>query len=152
MLQSNPPLRVVRVVRVIVRRGGYILIEQEQLFGDGRRRRRDLPPSEKLLKGEAPVDGARRCLVEELRITPTEIEILDTHFPPQKQTIDSHSYPGLPSQYLLYTVEARLTGLPTGAFSTRNSAVKSGDPVVETCWVWRQEDGKTRRGGERVKG
>ena len=138
-LQSDPPLRVVRVVRVIVRQNDHILVEQEQLFRDGRTRVRNQPPSEKLQRDESPRDGARRCLVEELQVTPQQIEILNGAPLIQEQITDSHSYPGLQSHYILYTLQARVTGLPTDAFSTRNSATESGDPVVETHWHWQPD-------------
>lgn len=135
-LQDNPPLRVVQIVNVIIRRGDYLLVEAAQEFGDHQQRRRDLPPAEKLKPGENPVDGAIRCLQEELQVGPAYVEVLAA--PPEAESVirESPSYPGLPTQYRLYRVEVKVTGLPEADFSTSESPHDDGDPVRSHHWRW----------------
>lgn len=139
-LQDNPPLRIIQVVQVFIRRGNLILIEAEQEFGHGGTRSRNLPPSEKIKPGETYLEAAIRCLQEELGAVPQDITV-DPSTYRQTQTIkDSPSYPGLATEYVLHMVEARVKGLPRTDFWTTNAAYTSGDPISRQHWVWQPEE------------
>ncbi len=66
--QTDPPLRIVHVVQLIISRDNKILVEVAQEFSNGKRRSRDQPPSEKIKSGEDLYDAALRCLDEELGV------------------------------------------------------------------------------------
>jgi hypothetical protein len=74
LLQDVPPLRIIPVARIIIRKGNKILIEVEQEFEDNRVRSRNFPPSEKLKRDETYIDAAKRCLKEELGIDSKNFE------------------------------------------------------------------------------
>ena len=95
-LIDNPPLRLVEVVQIVIRRGEMVLVEAEQEFFNGQRRYRDLPPSEKIRPGETVQNAASRCLQEELDLPPDAFTLRpETHRQFQTNT-SSISYPGLP--------------------------------------------------------
>lgn len=77
-----------------------VLHEAEQIFADGRRRRRGIPLSEKLLPGESAEEAARRGMIEELgsAITSTSILSVGATAAPETTTERSQSYPALRSQ------------------------------------------------------
>lgn len=139
-LKEYPPLRVVEVVQIIIRRNNQILVEAEQEFVNGQRRFRNQPPSEKVKPGESIEEAACRCLLEELGISPEAIQLnLDSHQQHQTST-NSISYPGLPSQYNFHVVEAAVSGLPDGAFWRDNHTTGLVDPVRRHRWVWRPRE------------
>jgi NUDIX domain len=139
-LRDNPPLRVVDVVQIIIRQGEKILIEAEQEFFNGQRRFRNQPPSEKIKPGESVMDAARRCLLEELGVSPENIVLNpDSHREHQTNT-NSISYPGLPSQYNFHLLEAAVSGLPQDDFWRENKAGGEIDPVKRHRWVWQPMD------------
>lgn len=80
------------------------LIEVRQEFSDGRVRQRELPTSvsEKLHQGEDPSEAVARALAEELGIWRFGII---SEMRQIVETIDSPSYPGLLSEYLVYRVD-----------------------------------------------
>ena len=136
-LRDDPPRREVRVAQVFVRRGGRVLTEIAQEMADGRRRQRGRPPSEKLKGGEEALAAAGRCLAEELGIVAPP-GVLCEDGPPQERTLDSPSYPGLPTTYRLFPVAAAagdLPPLPDADFWRDNAA--PGDPVRRHLWGWR---------------
>ncbi|MEZ4618235.1 MAG: hypothetical protein R2867_22350 [Caldilineaceae bacterium] len=135
-LQENPPLRLVRVVEVIVTQGEQILIEAEQLFADGRIRARNRPPSEKMKPTEDPLTAAQRCLQEELAVAPVAICFPPQEIPARIVRDESGSYPNLISEYTFYTVHAQIAGLPATTFTTPNAAYADGDPIVAHRWMW----------------
>jgi len=136
-LHSDPPLRRVRVVEVLIRNANKILIEQEQHFADGRVRLRNRPPSEKMHPDETPLAAAQRCLSEELALSADAITFPPQQIPVRTVCDESGSYPNLTSEYCFYTVVATVQGLPTDAFMTTNAAHLAGDPVVAHSWSWR---------------
>jgi len=138
-LAENPPLRYVDVVQVIVRRDDHLLIEARQAFNDGRSRKRDRPPSEKLRPGEDPLQAAARCLEEELDIAPERITIHPDSYHRKQVHTDSVSYPGMKSCYQFHIVAANVTGLPETAFVTAEQATGPGDPVSRHYWIWRKD-------------
>ncbi len=139
-LQAEPLRRVLAgVVQLIIRRGdGRILIEQEQVLEDGRRRARNIPPAEKMLAGETYVDAVRRCLREELRVNPDTAEILTHTHEVQLEQHDSWSYPGLISLYPIHRVEVRVPGLPRRSFRTVEAAEAADGLVREHLWTWKR--------------
>jgi hypothetical protein len=135
--EDEPPLRVVQVVQVIIRRGDRILLEVEQEYSDGRRRTRNRPPSEKLKAGESHMEAAQRCLEEELGLGVSEMTFIDAAGNQEVQvTIESPSFPGLTTRYTLYTVEATVTGLPGSDFWLENRSSEEGDPIRRHRWAW----------------
>jgi hypothetical protein len=137
-LYDDPLQRRVSVVQVFIRRGGRLLIEVEQEMRDGRRRARLLPPSEKLKGQESPVAAAARCLAEELGLVGAGV-ILCESGSPVRRVVDSPSYPGLPTCYLVHTVEAAADALPEADFWRDNTA--EGDVIRRHRWGWREEQG-----------
>lgn len=86
----------------------YRLKEDRQIFKDGRERRRNLGQavSEKIKPGEDPEVAMIRGIQEELGIG-SEITIIKIGA--EERIIDSPSYPGLQSQYILHKFQAVLT-------------------------------------------
>lgn len=135
-LHDDPLQRRVGVVQVFIRRGGRLLIEVEQEMTDGRRRARLLPPSEKLKGEESPLAAAARCLTEELGLAGPDVKLRESG-QPARRVVDSPSYPGLPTCYLIYTVEATGDALPEADFWRENNA--AGDVIRRHLWGWREE-------------
>ena len=138
LFQASPPLRIVEVVQIIIRRNELILLEAEQEFLNGQRRSRDLPPSEKIKPGESSIDAAYRCLCEELGLSHDQINFEESGYEKRERIIDSPSYPGLFTRYTIHSVQAYATGLPNGDFWRANVAVKDGDPIKRHLWAWRK--------------
>jgi len=135
ILQGPPPVRLVRVVQVVIQQEGKVLIEGAQEMKDGRIRRRNFYPSEKMKPGESPPAAALRCLYEELGIAPNQVIIL-SECGAQVEECESPSYPGLKTCYYLFEVAARIRGLPTADFWHDNVAHALHDPVKRHHWVW----------------
>lgn len=139
-LNESPPLRVVEVVQIIIKRDDTILVEAEQEFVNGQRRFRNQPPSEKVKPGESVQEAATRCLKEELGLEPELISLdLASHRQHQTNT-NSISYPGLPSQYNFHLLEAAVSGLPNDEFWRENLAEGNVDPVKRHRWAWRPKE------------
>jgi ADP-ribose pyrophosphatase YjhB (NUDIX family) len=137
-IQDTPPLRLVNVVQLIIRRGDFILVEAEQELGNGGKRWRNRPPSEKMKAGESVTDAALRCLREELGVDMERVTLLGDTLTQSEQVAESPSYPGLPTQYTFHSLEAEVDGLPDVDFWRVNSAFfKGGDPVRRHRWAWR---------------
>ncbi len=138
-LETDPLVRVLSgVVQVIIRRDdGRILIENEQVFVDGRRRARNIPPAEKMLPHESVPQAARRCLMEELQIHPDDIEIYPDTITCREESRLSWSYPGLSSLYTIHRIEACVRGIPINDFSTSEHDNPGETAVAEHHWVWK---------------
>jgi hypothetical protein len=134
-LQDDPPLRLVRLVNVLIRSGDKILIEVGQQFGQNQQRYRDTPPAEKMKPAETPPAAALRCLQEELQVLPDQVQ-LGAVSERESHLGESPSYPGLPTCYLIYEVEATVAGLPTSEFWTIEAEHADGDPVKNHHWQW----------------
>ena len=139
LLYAEAPLRRVRVVELVVQDGDRQLIEAAQTLVSGQVRRRNHPPSEKMLPDEEPFGTAQRCLVEELGID----DATDVRFPPQQirerqELVDSASYPGLITQFTFYQVVVQVQHLPATDFTTTNAAHAHGDPVIAHHWHWQR--------------
>ncbi len=138
-LQANPFCRVLAgVVQVIIRHpDGRILIEEEQVFYDGRRRQRNIPPAEKMLRGEDVAAAARRCLVEELQLNPRTVQILTFSHRMRQELRNSWSYPGLTSLYTIHQVQVRVPDIPLRDFRTAELDRRNDSVVREHLWVWK---------------
>jgi hypothetical protein len=138
--QDEPPLRIVQVVQVIIRRGNRILMEVEQEFSNHQRRSRQQPPSEKLKAGETYIEAAQRCLEEELGVSSGEMAFIGAGGYRQVQMIiDSPSYPGLATRYTFHSIEAIAKGLPDDDFWLDNRSFGNGDPIRRHHWAWQIE-------------
>ncbi len=140
-LKDKPFRRVLTgVVQVIIRRGDRVLIEAEQVFHDGRRRARNIPPAEKMLPGENYMDAARRCVTEELGLSPDRVEILpETHTSSQEMRT-SWSYPGLLGQYTIHRVDVSAPDLPDESFWTEEVSLANDPTVRRHLWIWEHKD------------
>lgn len=134
--QDNPPLRLVHVAQILVRKGKQILVEAEQELEDGQRRFRNQPPSEKMKPGESYMETAVRCLQEELGIQSENFRLLTETYEHTVRKSDSLSYPGLTTQYTFHIIEAQINGLPETDFWLDNHAYGAGDPVKRHLWKW----------------
>ncbi|PIE81489.1 MAG: hypothetical protein CSA11_03890 [Chloroflexi bacterium] len=135
-LWDNPPRRRVQVAQVMIRRGDLILVEAEQVMRNGSRRFREHPPTEKFKAGESPLAAARRCLQEELGVQPEAICFLEQCGAPQLKRQEAYSYPGLLTEYVMFSFDAEVAGLPEGLFYQENQA-SADDPVRQHGWAWR---------------
>lgn len=138
IMRPEPPLRTVVAVRVVVRRGDYVLIEASQGMQGGRRRARERPPSEKMYPGEHYADAAIRCLREELDVAPEQIDLKPESYRRKVWSGNPASYPGLHTRYTFHIVDAEVHGLPGHDFSTQELARGSGEPVDRHFWEWRK--------------
>lgn len=133
-MQTNPFRRVLKgVVSVIIRQGDKVLVEHEQILADGRRRHRDILPSEKMKAGESYVDAALRCVYEELHVPAKCAEVLKSTYQQRHEFRQSGSYPGLLSEYIVHSVEVKVTGLPETDFWTAEHNIQEG----KHHWVWK---------------
>lgn len=139
VIQQSPPLRVIHVVQVLIFREKLILTELAQELSDLRKRKRNLPPSEKMKPDENCLHAAIRCLEEELQITKDRITFLTNECKPSVRYRYSKSYPGLKSKYYVYRVHVQVDGLPNGNFWSKEKI--SGDyqqSVHRHYWGWTQ--------------
>lgn len=136
LMQENPPMRLVNVVQVLVRRGNEILLETIQEMASGHKRYRNLPPAEKIKFGENFLNAATRGLKEELGISAENIDFDVSSHTKRTFISESPSYPGLLSQYTFHDIEATVQGLPECDFWFDNLAYTKGDPVKRHFWSW----------------
>ena len=124
-------------IAIYYRRGDKTLqlIEDCQVFHDGRIHRRQLGASigEKMQGDEKPLAAARRALSEELGIE--ENLALDPE-ETQTKTVHSLTYPGLISEYVIYTYS---TWLPDHLYKPEGYVEVQEDKT--NYWVWH----KTKR-------
>lgn len=139
--EAPPPLRIVQVVQVIIRRGESVLLEIEQEFGNAQKRSRHLPPSEKLKAGENYILAAIRCLHEELGLARDEIGFVGSGYEKVELLSESPSYPGLQTKYTFHSIEAVAKGLPEHEFWRENVTQKATDPVKRHLWGWQTRFG-----------
>ena len=134
--EAKNPLRHVSVVNIIVRRDKQILIETAQALRDGRIRRRNRPPAEKIMRGESYLEAATRCLVEELALSAEDIQLDPTTHRTQAYCTESLSYPNLSTHFTLHTIEATVKTLPTNDFRIDHHTQNRFDPVLAHHWAW----------------
>jgi ADP-ribose pyrophosphatase YjhB (NUDIX family) len=136
-LSSGKLVRKVKVVAldVFYTHGDktLVLVEDKQVFVDGRVRTRKMDSSlgEKMMPGEDPMAAARRAMAEELGIGSTE--------PVYQKTVtrgpeESPSYPGLLSLYVFLFHSVVLTD---GTFRPEGYTEKAKDKT--TYFVWREK-------------
>lgn len=136
-IQKEPPLRIINVVQVLVFREGLILTELEQEMDDFRRRKRNIPPSEKMKPGEDFRQAAIRCLQEELQISEDRITVLTKDCSPFVRYRHSRSYPGLRSKYHIFRVHADVNGLPDENFWSQEKVDGEDCHIVRRhLWGW----------------
>ncbi|MAT41639.1 MAG: hypothetical protein CL609_04805 [Anaerolineaceae bacterium] len=136
-LLNDPPKRILPVVQVIIQRDHLVLVELEQELSDLRKRKRCLPPSEKMKPDETWLSAAIRCLDEELSLQPNQFTILSKNCEPIIHERLSQSYPGLPSQYHVYSVHVRANDLPEIEFWTDEKADPGNKTAVRRhLWGW----------------
>ena len=136
-IQGGPPLRLVDVVQITIRRGDQILIEVAQELEGGQHRFRNLLPSEKMKANESYAASVLRGLREELDVEETAVALLHHTYTKNQSERDSPSYPGLPTLYTFHSIEAQVLDLPENDFWIDNTARKVGDPVKRHQWGWR---------------
>ncbi len=136
-VQLIPPLRLVDVAQIIIRRGKQILMEAKQEFENGQIRFRNQPPSEKIKAGENYTDAALRCFYEELGVAETAVTFHHDTYTQIESETDSLSYPGLKTRYTFHIIEAEVNGLPDEDFWRDNAAFDAGDPIKRHHWTWR---------------
>jgi ADP-ribose pyrophosphatase YjhB (NUDIX family) len=139
VLQENPLRRRVELVEIVAQQNGRFLIEAEQELVAGARRRRHIPPSEKMHPNENVLDAARRGLREELHLTPEQVELDVASEQRREREAPSLSYPGLTTHYVIHRVETAVSGLPEESFWRENLAFGDGDPVRRQRWEWVEE-------------
>lgn len=138
-LQCDPPLREVGVVQIIIRRDDLVLLEVEQEFETGKRRSRNIFPSEKLRNQEDYLSAAKRGLKEEIDLDPQQVDFVEPSYKIRHQVSNSPSYPNLATRYTIHSIEAAVTELPLADFWRKNHAHAEGDPVKKHLWGWRLE-------------
>lgn len=102
-------VRYIEVVGINVYYNDKYLIEDKQVFDDGRTRKRKMESSvsEKMISGEDPFNSAIRGLEEELdiKVNPNNLKKVEEKSIPS----DSHSYPGLKCVYQKYIFDYELS-------------------------------------------
>jgi len=138
-IQDEPSMRIVNVVQVLVKKGDNYLLELEQEMEDQRKRKRHIPPSEKMKPGEDCLFAAKRCLKEELGTTDNDIQLLSGLCEPTISERNSRSYPGLRTQYRLYHVEVDVKNIPDENFWTKETSIVNGKEIIRHhYWGWGQ--------------
>ncbi|CAM6129490.1 unnamed protein product [Calypogeia fissa] len=119
---SRPPKRTVNVASVKIKNEkGEVLVEAYQEMSDGRRRERNQPLSEKFKPGEGVEEACLRGICEELGAdlgSREKVTMISDSYTKKEQERDSISYPGLPTQFIIHSMEARIPQLPESEFST----------------------------------
>lgn len=123
LADSTPPVRTVQVVTVhIIGDNGRVLLESHQEMSDGTIRQRSRPLSEKMKPGENLDSAVNRAVREELGSILGDmggvVRIVPGSYRRKVEERVSVSYPGLPAQYVLHSVDAWVEGLPEGDFCT----------------------------------
>ena len=105
--EGGKPVRVVNLVcvEVVSEDGEQQLVEEKQVFSDGRVRERGIwGVSEKLKPNEDPYEGAIRAMKEELGVENCSIQFDST----EREENESPSYPGLTTRYLKTNYTAKV--------------------------------------------
>lgn len=111
-----------------------ILVEDRQVFADGRVRRRQLTSSigEKMRAGEEPDQAAKRALVEELGLEDIADVSLEYRGLEEK-VVQSTSYPGIVSHYQTHFYHC---SLPARHFDPHGYIERQPDKT--SYWVWQE--------------
>ena len=98
--ENGVPVRHIKFVKVKIFHKGMALMEVNQIFSDGRERKRKITGlGEKLLPNESQIDAARRAIFEELGIKDLDRKFNLVHYGEAVENRDSPSYPGLKTEY-----------------------------------------------------
>ena len=89
-----------------------------------------------MLRGETVVDAALRGVAEELGVNVAAVQLVQGVTVPTITEMDSPSYPGLRTRYLLYPVVMQVDGLPDGEFWTGKESINTPDFVARYRWAW----------------
>ncbi len=86
-----------------------LLLEDYQILKSGERRDIGRPPGGKMLTGELPIDRVHKEMLQELKLTKVDYDcVAFDDLPVTEETIESPSYPSLPSVYQVYRFQLRL--------------------------------------------
>jgi len=109
------------------------LVEDRQVFADGRVRRRTMPTSisEKLHPGEDPLEAVTRALDEEINIS--EFTLLTPTPRKRVEKGGSQSYPGILSEYTKYEVDVLIA--PSEYLADGYREIQVGNKVTHFLWV-----------------
>jgi len=120
---------------VLLTYGPFTLVEDRQVFSDGRTRSRPqhfgTSVNEKLKPGEDPYLGAVRALSEELGIELTPLDILTYKGPKEVGPAPSQSYPGLLSRF---TRHEYLWEIPHGFYKPEGYVEVQPDKTTYFLW------------------
>ena len=115
----------------------WYLVEDRQVFSDGRERRREgivgASLSEKIKGTEDPKSASARALSEELKIeiNPQNVEELGVH----TEELDSPSYPGLKTVYRVFAYR-----VVVGSSQFNQDGYVETQDDKQTFFVWRKVD------------
>lgn len=119
---STPPKRSTHVTSVKIKNDeGHVLVEAYQEMADGRRRPRNRPLSEKMRPGEQVEEACLRGIFEELggQLGARDRVMLHPEsYIREEEERESCSYPGLPTRYIIHSMDAHIQQLPTAEFYT----------------------------------
>jgi ADP-ribose pyrophosphatase YjhB (NUDIX family) len=139
IIQDNPPRRMVKVVQIMIRNKGKVLIEGKQKRGSFWSHFRGYPPSEKIMSGETVLDAALRCVEEELLIDKLHVKILEQPTFLKTETRSSISFPGLYTIYEIYEIKLEIDELPNDTFWTIEAKSDGTLSRIQHQWVWVKE-------------
>jgi len=130
--------RLVEVVKVRVTRPGepqFTLIEAEQRFSCGSSRSRRRVLSEKLFPHEAPLEAARRGVLEELGTAMAARGEETITLDPDSlvswvEHKSSSSFPSLPTRYQIWRIDAVVDGIPAANFTSLEKVATPDDAAA----------------------
>eukprot|EP00966_Prymnesium_polylepis_P110452 2555464-Prymnesium_polylepis.1 len=151
--------RCLAVMKLVVRQKGKMqrhLACYAQTMTDGRKRERDILPSEKMFDGEVPHIAAVRGLIEEFSSVgadETNSDLDPNSLLTWDEVIESPSFPNLTTQYHMHQMTATVSNaLPSVNFITHED---DGQGRKEHFWEWRldsPDDKRRKREEERPAG
>jgi hypothetical protein len=136
VMTENPPRRRIAAVSVEIEVDRRKLVEARQRLANGAVRERGSEPAEKMLPGETADITAERCLREELEVEGHRIELDERTASNVLKVIESPSYPGLPTHYLLWKISAKVDDLPLEDFTTEEATGSNHEAVLTHYWEW----------------
>lgn len=135
-IEDNPPIRIVRVVKFIIRKGARILIEAHRDPYGAPLGYCFSIPSEKIKRGEVPIEAVIRGLKEELNVPKESINFIHTEPNIDEEFRESKSYPGLYTKYELYLFDIEVNNLPNEPFYTNETHVSKHLSPIKHHWLW----------------
>lgn len=112
----------------------WILVEERQVFANGsiREPTRRWSVSEKLLKGEKPIDGAKRGALSEIQVRLRKKALTPLGEKKDKRPKPTSSYPGLPTKYHSWRYAYALT---RREYKPRYVEVQPNRKTIEFGWT-----------------